>query len=210
MADTSDTPEKQSLKNLEVQKAAEQAEVKNTIDRAKGAEQAEPAGPPEPTAEQIRQFRQEFGDKPGAVHVIGDATGGNWSKRVGAEHHMNVAQELGNEVKSFEDPIHPESTGKMNNVDIVTNDGYAIECKTSWGDQANPSTVNRAYHQAERRFEPNLEGKNYKGVVVVFPDGKLAGEAAHAVENYRDNDSPIHFCEKSQVNQVLQEMRNKK
>ncbi len=191
--------------------SSEHRQLQNKLEQAKVAEQTpleQSEGPPEPTKQQIEQFQQKFEKTEGTNHVVGDATSDNWSKRVGAEHHMNVAQKLGDDVKSFEDPIHPERTGKMNNVDIVTNDDYAIECKSSWGDQASPSTVGSAYRQAETRFEPNTEGKTYKGAVVVFPDGKLHGEAAHKAQNYEANNSNIRFCEKSQVKQVLAEMRS--
>jgi hypothetical protein len=201
MTDISDKSEQQSLQKLEAQKGVERERLRQTLDRA------EEARPPEPSSRKIEQFKQNFGDKPGADHVIEDAKGENWSKRVGADHHMAVAQELDGQVESFEEPIHPERTGKMNNIDIVTADDYAVECKASWGDEASPSTVRSAYRQAETRFEPNTEGKTVKGVVVVFSDGKVTGEAAQVAQRYEANNPQIRFCEKSQVNQVLDEMR---
>lgn len=201
MTDIPDKSEKQSLHQLETQKAAERNHLKQTIERTNEAR------PPEPSSSQIEQFKQNFGDKAGADHVIGDATGNNWSKRVGAEHQMNVAQELNDKVASFEEPIHPERTGKMNNVDIVTTDDCAVECKASWGDEASPSTVRSAFRQAETRLEPNTESRAFRGVVVVFPDGKLTGEAAQIAQRYEAENPQLRYCEKSQVNQVLGEMQ---
>ena len=166
--------------------------------------------PAEPSKAKISQFERDFQARDGAKDVVSDATGDNWSKRVGADHQMNVAYQLDGDVKAFEEPFHPTESGKMNNVDIVTKDDYAVECKTSWGDAASPSTVDKAYRQAETRFAPNAEGKAYKGVVVVFPDGKLSGEAARVAQNRAATDSRVRFCETSQLNDVLAEMRNRK
>lgn len=201
MADISDKSEQQSLQKLETQAAVERERLRQTLDRA------EEARLPEPSSRKIEQFKQNFGDKPGADHVIEDARHDDPMKRLGANHQMDVAQELDGNVKSFEEPFHPERTGKMNNVDIITTDDYAVECKTSWGDRANSSTVYDAHRQAERRLEPNTERRNFKGVVVVFRDGRLTGEAAQGAQRYEAKNPRIRFCEKSQVNQVLDEMR---
>jgi hypothetical protein len=166
--------------------------------------------PAEPSGARISQFERDFQGKDGTKDVVSDATGDNWSKRVGADHQMNIAYQLDGDVKAFEEPLHPTETGKMNNVDIVTGDDYAVECKTSWGDAASPSTVDKAYRQAETRFAPNTEGKAYKGVVVVFPDGKLSGEAAGVAQNRAATDSRVRLCETSQLNDVLAAMRSRK
>jgi hypothetical protein len=153
------------------------------------------------------KFAHDFADKQGVDHVKADAVGDNWSKRAGADHHMNVAYELGpDEIQSFEDGFRPKSTGSLNRVDIVTQDGLAIECKTSWGDQASPSTVRSAYSQAEKRLEPNAEGKTYKGVVIVFPDGRLSGDAARVAQQYESYNPNIRFCEVHHLKMVLTEV----
>ena len=166
---------------------------------------------PEAMKLETEQFIHDFGDKLGTAHVAKDARQGTWLKRVGAAHHMDVAQELGpDEVKCFEDPFTPESTGKQNQVDIVTNDDIAVECKNVVSDQASPSSVSQWSRQAERRLEPNSEGKSYKGVAVVVPDGKLIGEVARAARRYEAQQPKVHICEKSQLQQVLAELRQVK
>ncbi len=190
----------------------QKVEAEHTV-KQRMAHSDKPSDPygPEAMKPKTEQFIHDFGDKPGADHVTNDARQGTWLKQVGAAHHMDVAQELGSEkVKSLEDPFTPESTGKQNQVDIVTDDDIAVECKNVLGNRANPSSVSGWTRQAERRLEPNAEGKSYKGVAVVVPDGKLTGEVAQAARRYEAQQPKVRICEKSQLQQVLAELRQVK
>jgi len=191
---------------------SQKVEAEHTVKQriAHGDKPSDPYAP-EAIKPKAEQFIHDFGDKPGAAHVAKDARQGTILKRVGAAHHMDVGQELGpDEVKCFEDPFTPESTSKKNSVDIVTNNNVAIECKNVLGDRANPSSVSVWTRQAERRLEPNAEGKSYKGVAVVVPDGKLTGEVARSARRYEAQQPKVRICEKGQLQQVLTELRQVK
>jgi hypothetical protein len=166
-------------------------------------------------AARVERFQQKFGNKEGADHVILDAKEGTDKDRIGALHQMGVAQELGGQVARFEDPIHPIEDGqpaaRANHVDIVTADGYAVECKATGKPETYPSQLKQdAFEQATTRLAPNTEGKQYKGVAVVFEDGKLQGNMRSAADQLEAQQPGVRFCEKSQVNQVLKEMQKGK
>lgn len=155
-------------------------------------------------------FEDHYRDCPGADRVANDAVCDNWSKRAGADHQMNTANELekgGNRVKALEDPFHPQGSSAENRADIVVADDYVVECKTAWGDTISPSTIRSAFHQAATRLELNSEGKIYKGVVINVPDGKLTGESADIARRLEAVNPQIRVCETHQVNQTLGEMR---
>lgn len=163
----------------------------------------------------IKQFKKEFKTTEGAEHVILDAEDGTGKDRIGALHQMRVAQELDGQVARFEEPIHPIEDGqpaaRANHVDIVTKDNYAIECKATAKPETYPSQLKQdAFEQATSRLVPNAEAKPYKGVVVVFEDGKLQGNMRSLADQLEAQQPGVRFCEKSQVNQVLQEMRKGK
>lgn len=164
----------------------------------------------EPTEESIRQFEQEFGDRNGADHVIKDANSGDWRRRIGAKHQIDVAHELDGDVASFEEPIHPQSALRQNRVDIVTGDDYAVECKATSSEQIRPSTVAEAYLQAARRLEPNPEGRKFGGVVVVVPDGKMGDQSRRVARPLEAASPRIRFCEKHGIKQVLAKMKGQK
>ena len=163
----------------------------------------------------IEQFKHEFGNQEGADHVILDAEEGTGKDRIGALHQMGVAQELDGQVARFEDPIHPIEDGqpaaRANHVDIVTTDGYAVECKATGKPETYPSQLKQdAFEQATTRLAPNSEAKQYKGVAVVFEDGKLQGNMRSVADQLEAQQPGVRFCEKSQVKQVLEEMRKGK
>jgi len=131
---------------------------------------------------------------------------------------MDVAMELDDRVVRFEEPIHPLKDGvpsrSPDRVDIVARDGwgnhYAVECKSTSYPETYPSQLKEdALEQAEKRLDPNAEGKTYKGVVVVFEDGKL-GTRMRAMADELERANPgIRFCEKSEVQKVLQKMEKR-
>jgi hypothetical protein len=169
--------------------------------------------PPEPSAAKIEQFRRDFSDRRGAEHVIRDASEGNENDRIGASHQVDVAYELGDQIESFEEPIHPIQDGeptRTNNIDVVTKDGYAVECKATRKAETYQSQLEQAYGQALTRLEPNIEGIDFKGVVVVFEDGKLHDNVKELANHYEAANPGLRLCEKSQLNKVLNEMRHRK
>lgn len=164
---------------------------------------------------EVKQFKQEFGTKEGADHVILDAKDGTGKDRIGALHQMSVAEELDGQVARFEEPIHPIEDGQpaatAHHVDIATKDGYAIECKATGKAETYPAQLKQdAFEQATTRLVPNSEGKQYKGVIVVFEDGKLQGNMRSLADQLEAQQPGVRFCEEGQVKQVLEEMRRGK
>jgi hypothetical protein len=166
-------------------------------------------------AARVERFQQKFGDKEGTDHVALDATQGNACDRMGALHQMDVAEELGSQVRRFEEPIHPLNNGERgrnpDKVDIATKDDYAIECKSTSYPETYASQLSQdALEQAEKRLCPNAEGKTYKGAVVVFEDGKLGAKMRAKADALEAQNPGLRFCEKSEVRRVLKEMRLEK
>ena len=161
----------------------------------------------------VKQFEKDFRGVLNVECVAENATGENWAKRAGADHQIDTARELGRaEIAAFEAPFFPLKGSKLNHVDIVTKDNIAIECKTSWGDLASPSTVRSANDQAERRLSDTAsyqsKNVNYKDVIVVFKDYALNGDAGQLAKQYQTD--KIRYCELHELKQTLQALRSGK
>jgi hypothetical protein len=151
----------------------------------------------------VDQFLEDFAGKPGSKEVADHALGDHGTYRTGAAHQIDVACRLGpDRVQSFEASLGP---GDRHAVDIVTTDGFAIECKAATGDAISATSI----YKGVRQGEIYLDNHKYKGTVVVCPDGNLQ-EAGQRAARGRDLFSDVRVCELDDLERVLQEASQRK